>query len=301
MSISRRKARELAGNDDKGVLLSPRVSDSPIHMVQMVDKRIERQTEVFKTLLLESEKRTEKQVDTFKSLLIEFENRLFNEFDKRILDMKRELHDVSKRIEKLETVSTEIDELKNEIKLLKVRTLKNANSIVACDLRINGIPFTNQENLSAIFDRICKTINITTPQTKAIYRLQNKNNKAKEISPDAVIIVKLHSPYDKNFFLKSLGIYKKINKTNLMLKYLGFQTDKSFNVNENLTNSNYKILRAAITLKKRQTLHSAYTFRGLVYVKRLKDDVPTCIDHIDGLDLFRGFTANSEQPHEDIV
>lgn len=202
--------------------------------------------------------------------------------------MKREINTISERVTKLETVTDELLALKSEIKSLKIQTLKNANSIVACDLRLNGIPFKDEENLSEMFDKICKTINISTPRTKSIFRLQNKNNKAKEDSPDAVIIVKLFSPYDKNFFLKSLGIYKKENKTNLLLKLLDFDSEKTFNIKENLTNSNYKILREAITLKKANKLHSAYTFRGLVYVKLNKDDGPSCIEHIDALELFRG-------------
>lgn len=213
-------------------------------------------------------------------------------------EMKNEIVAVTERVVRLETLTGEIMALKNEIKTLKIQSLKNANSIVACDLRINGIPYTDQENLSQIFDTICKTISISTPPTKSIYRLQNRNNKAKDVSPDAVIIVKLFSPYDKNFFLKSLGIYKKINKTNLMLQHIGFQSQKTFNINENLTNTNYKIFREALTLKKRQILHSAYTFRGLVYVKRAKDDDPTCMADFEALEFFRGnpnYADNSDK------
>lgn len=280
--------------------MSTRSKATDNQFLQVMEKRIDTETNLFKSLLLESQARHEKQIDSLKSLLIEFENRLFTDLDERMLVLKREINVVTERVTKLETVSSEILAIKNEIKTLKMQTLKNANSVVACDLRVNGVPYSDKENLTQIFENICTAINITTPRIKSIYRLHNKNNKAKEASPDAVIIVKMLSPYDKNFFLKSLGLYKKANNTNLKLNVLGFQSDRVFHVNENLTGSNYRILREAILLKKRKLVHSAYTFRGLVYVKHSKDDDPVCIDQVEGLDFFRGQNSSS-YTHEDFA
>lgn len=267
-------------------------SDSSLRLFNEVNERIDGEVNMFKTLLLEFEDRLEirynKHVDECKSLLLDFEERLFHELDKRMCDMQRDINNVRDRVTKVETVTDEILALKNEIKYLKIQSLKNANSMVACDLRLNGIPYKSNENLPAMFEKICLTINISPPPLKTIYRLQNRNNKAKDDDPDAVIIAKLISPYDKNFFLKSLGTYKKKNKTNLALKILDFDSEKPFYIKENLTNSNYKILLEAISLKKRNILQSAYSFRGLVYVKRNNDDNPTCIENMDALNFFRG-------------
>lgn len=94
---------------------------------------------------------------------------------------------------------------------------RQENSFVASDLRITGIPYNKNENLLAVFKQICDVLNIPTPAIKSLYRLQNHNNKDKDYSPNAVIIVKLCSPYDKNFILKCLANYRKANKTDLKL------------------------------------------------------------------------------------
>lgn len=138
---------------------------------------------------------------------------------------------------------------------------------------------------------------IGIPPTKSIFRLQNKNNKSKQFSADAVIIVKLMSPYDKNYFLKTLNEFRKINKCNLTLDMLGFDTNRPFYINENLTHSNYLILQDAIRLKRNNVIQSAYTFRGLVYVKRTTNDQPICIDRIEVLQQFYGERMpNNEGP-----
>lgn len=103
------------------------------------------------------------------------------------------------------------------------------------------------------------------------------------------------SPYDKNFFLKNFHQFKKATKSYLKLNHIGQNSNKQIYINENLSNSNYKILQEAIQLKKRKFIASAYTFRGLVYIKRNPTDEPYCIEHIDVLNFFRepeSFSSN---------
>lgn len=69
---------------------------------------------------------------------------------------------------------------------------------------------------------------------------------------------------------------------------IGFNVDTPFFVNEDLTNNNYKTLQAAIKLKRRKLLLSAFTLRGIVYIKRRNSDRPLRIDSTDHLNsLFR--------------
>lgn len=271
------------------IVNTPRLSDSPLRLLQMVDKRIERQTETLKEM--------------FKEMLKESENRLLNEIDKRLCEMRMEISDVTERVSKLETVAGEIEVLKQEMKLeikdLKFQALKHENSLVACDLRLNGIPYNKDENLFSVFDSICKAINLPTPKLKSIHRLQNRNNTKNHNSPDAVIIVKLMSPYDKNFVLKCLASYRKDPNNKLLLNTIGFNSNTAFYINENLSNTNYKIFQEAIRLKKSKSIQSAYTFRGLVYVRRDVRDEPICIEHIDVLNGFRqhDFAMANMQQH----
>lgn len=305
----------------ENVSKTPRLSDSPFRMLQIVDKRLEKQTEQIKTQLRE--------------LLLESESRLLNEMDKRINDMIADIRKLNERVTKLEAITSEIVDdklseirkdimsvaeiankvetdnnrsngvamsgevtnLKAEVRELKIQSLRHENSMVACDLRLNGIPYDQGENLVDMFDKICKDINITTPRLKSIYRLHNRNNTKNQYSSDGVIIAKMMSPYDKNFVLKNLAVFKKSHNCTLTLDMLGFTSKTTFYINENLSNSNYSILQKAIRLKKNKFLYSAYTYKGLVFIKRAANDEPICIEHIDILDRFRPEGSAYPQQH----
>ena len=163
---------------------------------------------------------------------------------------------------------------------------RQEHSLVASDLRINGIPCLANENLREVFDNICCTLNINTPEVKTIFRLQNKNNKNKNNSQDAVIMAKLMSPYDKNFFLKTLSGFRKSNKTHLMLKHIGLKSNTPIFINEHLNAHNDKIFQSALNMKKDHHLQSVFTMRGLVYVKNSITDKPICVEHLGRLDEF---------------
>lgn len=266
--------------------------DSPFRLLQLLDSRFEKQTEaltkLMKTLVMESEHRILSKIEQIEDNMIE---------------LKKSLIDVTTRVSKLESVSDEITSLKSDLNELKLQHLRQENSLVACDLRINGIPFYDDEDLPGIFDDICHTLDIKTPSVKAIYRLQNRNNKNRNNSPDAVIIVKLMSPYDKNFLLKSLAGFRKANRCSLMLKHIGFKSgnseryksDDPIYINENLTSTNYSIFISALRLKRSNHLRSVFTMRGLVYVKNDNTEQPVRIDNLQQLNEF--FLPANNVPH----
>lgn len=243
--------------------------ESPFKFFQIMDKKFEQQNENFKRLIAESE------------------NRLSMQINERMNTLSNEFKNIVERVEKLETASSEIIAMQFEIQSLKKQLKTQENTIVASDLRINNIPYDRNENLYAIFENICATIKIPTPSVNSIYRLKNHSNKRKQNSPDAVIIVKLMSPYDKNFFLKTLSEFRKNNKNfHFNLRNIGIDSPSIFYVNENLIQSNYIILQAAIKLKKQHRLQAAFTIRGLVYVKVSDADVPVCILEENDLQQF---------------
>lgn len=253
--------------------------DSPFKIIQIIERKFEQQNENIKRLIEESE------------------SRLSTQINERMNTLSNDLKNIVERVDKLETVSGEIVALKSELQSLKTQIKTQENSLVASDLRINNVPFTIEENLYEIFNNICKTINTPVPSINSIYRLKNSNNKQKQTSPDAVIIVKLMSPYDKNFFLKSFSEFRKYNKSfNFILRDIGINSTSKFYINENLTQGNYRLLQTAIKLKKQNQLQSAFTIRGLVYVKLTATDMPKCIlDENDFDQLFHlPFSENNE-------
>lgn len=279
--------QSLLGNACK----TPRLTntESPLKFITIMDKRFDKLTEQIQTMI--------------QAKFSEYKEDLLNEIDKRFNIIQSGLHDVTERVTQLETVAVEIISMQDEIKTLKTKLKRQENNTVACDLRLNEIPFNENEDLYDYFVKICATINVSVPAIKSIFRLRNQNNKNKNNSKDAVIIVKMWSPYDKNFFLKSLANFRKSNKDFFFcLRHLGFQSDNKFYVNENLTSHNFNILCAAVRLKKNHHIYSAFTMRGLVYIKKTANDHVVQIDNIEHLyKLFPGSEAPNISGGRDIA
>lgn len=268
-----KRLRDVQNNSFAGnVTKSPRISiaESPLKLITTIDKRFDKLTEQIQNMM----------EIKFKEYRVE----LLSDLDERLNMMKSELQAVKERVTLLETATDDLRSMKEEIKTLKTKIKHQENHTVSCDLRLNEIPFYENEDLMNIFCNICNTIETSVPAIQSIYRLQNQNNKHKNVSKDAVIIVKMWSAYDKNFFLKSLANFRKLNKGfSFTLRDIGLNSDNKFYVNENLTQFNFNILRAAIRLKKKNLLHSAFTLRGLVYIKRGANDNLIHIEEIGHL------------------
>lgn len=142
------------------------------------------------------------------------------------------------------------ENLQRELAKLRAKILHHENAAVSSELRINNIPFYSNENLHEMFNFLCHQINTPPPPINSIYRLKFKNNNA--IAP--TILVKLTSPYEKNYFLKSVSSFRRNNKDLLRLNMLNFESNEPFYVNENLTKSNFEVFNAAIKLKKNKRL-----------------------------------------------
>lgn len=257
-------------------------------------------------LLTDGESRIADHItEKVKGLIKECENRLLNEIDKRFCELREEITDLTERVTQLETVAgeivtlkTQINELKtqtqfesqidgkmkNEIKILKHQINKQENLAVSCDLRINGVPFTATENLHEHFGNICHAINFNTPSYKSIYRVNNRNNSRN--AQDGTIIVKLFTPFDKNAILRALALFKRNQRCQLRLCHIGYESNQHIYINENLTSINFKILQAALNLKRKNIVSSAFSLRGLIYIKCVSTDEPELIKDITDLNKF---------------
>lgn len=305
--------------DRSCIINTPRISDqwSSTRMWSKLSDKIDKQHDLMRELY----ESTCKQIN-------ECEKRILQSFDGKLQIIEKEIScfrdklsaletvtdEINKQRKELDTVMNKIDQLQSnnninnssnlelEIKNLKLKLQRQENNTVASDLRINGIPYMENEDLFGIFKSICETINSPTPAIKTIFRLSNRNNKRDNVSPDAVILVRMWCPYDKNYFLKTLSSFKKVNNGfQYRLSHIGFNSNNTFFVNENLTQTNYQILQAAIRLKRQKRLHSAFTIRGIVYVKKNQEGSAYRIDDGDQLadldTLFRDPNANETFPY----
>lgn len=267
-SKSKRDRETSQSSIQENVMKTPRLSDSSFKYLQLLDKRLEKQTE------------------DITNMLEEFKSRIFAEISKTMDEVKNDLIELKQRVNKLDTAVDDVVSMKKEIKLLKSKILSHENSVVASDIRITGVPFdeNSTENLSEFFNNLCDAIQIEPPEIKSIFRVKNFTNYRNV--PDPPILVRLNTPYDKNFVLKKCADFKRLNKTNFCLKDIGIDSDEIFYVNENLTPFNYKIFKTAIGLKNKNLIQAARSIRGIVHIKRIncKEFLP--INDLEELNQF---------------
>lgn len=298
---------------------TPRLSDSPLRLLQMVDKRLDNRNEELQKdlqnqlrelfqesetrLLNKLEERLCERLGEMRSDLDDVRDRVMKletemeknkiSTDKKLEELKTELAVVSNKADKVATVSCEDIELKTELHDLRRKIMQQENTAVACDLRIDGIPYYNNENTYNIFCAICSSLNIETLNVRAIYRLNN--NKKFSITP--TILVKLFSPYEKNYFLKSVSNYRRRSKDLLRLTLINFESNEPFYINENLSLTNYKIFNKCLKLKKEKSIFSVFTIRGIVHVIKEESGQPIRIEYFSDLnDLFRANASEDILP-----
>lgn len=83
--------------------------------------------------------------------------------------------------------------------------------------------------------------------------------------------------------LKALADFRRENSRNFCQTDIGFVTNKPIFLHESLTPHYRGIFRLANKLKHQKHIFSAYSMRGVVYIRRRKQDNPLKIDSIDQL------------------
>lgn len=188
------------------------------------------------------------------------------------------------RLSHLESKEQHVNTLSEEVNKLKKFIARQENSAVSCDLRLHGVPAERNQDIHLVFNKICETIGMEAPPVTSIYRINNSNrNHAQSANVDAPIAIKLACKNDRNNVLKNISLYKKKTKDLLRLKHAGIESDTPIYMNELLTKDNHRILKAAITLKKRKLIHAVFSSRGLVYIKKYSNGSATCIESLENL------------------
>ena len=240
---------------------------------QLMDQKLARQTEVI----------TAQIASQFNVHLVELEKKILGKLDA----VQAGLNAVTNRVSELEEKIPQIEELKAEINSIKLKLQDQENSLVASDIRINGIPKYDNEDLFVLFDTICKSIQHSTPTVKQIFRIYNK------FLHKSVIIVKLESPFAKSQLLKAIARYRRANNSTLRLSNAGFNSNIPIFINECLSKLNHAIFVAAYNLKKQKQLFSVFSIRGIVHVKRSSDDTPILVDTMQKLEQIKLFRVEN--------
>ena len=266
----------------------PRISEplSYTKIMEYLDRCLSKQTEA---VMVRMEKHTE---ELTVQIMNSEENILGQITDLRqnLLDIENKVSTLFSRVAKIEKEILYMDTLKTDLQKLKSVVSRQENNLVSCDLRIFGIPWTENENLLSILDTICMSINIEMPPINDIFRLNNRNKSTK----DGVVIAKLFNTFDRSKFLKSLALFRRTNKCNILLKHAGFTSDGKIFINESLTNVNYKILQKAVQYRKEKKLWAAYSVRGIVHIRVADTSGPTKIFSVEELDNLLISSSNQD-------
>ena len=137
----------------------------------------------------------------------------------------------------------------------------------------------SNENPVKIYVDIAAAIgydNVTTPSADNIIRLGKKKPGEKSDPPLLVTFARI--PDKIEFFRR----YFRHNHLNL--SEIGFNADQRIYITENLTKLDQEIYAAAMKLRHEKKLHTVSTSRGVVMVRRNKEDRPVPVKAVSELD-----------------
>lgn len=135
-------------------------------------------------------------------------------------------------------------------------------------LKLIGIPFTDNENLVNVFTKLANVIgyDITNPSNiPSLARVITRNKTTNSMALSQTIIMKFAAIHMKDAFY-SLYLRLLPNKK-VSSKDLGFTVDKRIIVGENLSQLNHEIFVIASNMKRDKSLAQVFTANGIVNVR----------------------------------
>lgn len=201
----------------------------------------------------------------------------FNEAIAEMKSMRTEIADL-KNIN-LE-VKKENDELKENIRVLKNRTVEIVTKELENGVEIVGVPETKEENLVKIMENITKSINLEGKGIKikqihrAKYGARGKRN----------MIVKFENKEQRNMVLENC----KKNRKKLILKNIYFDTTNPFFVNELLPRETKELLNETKALREQLGIKYVWISEGNILVRRDENSKTRAIRSIKDLDNIQG-------------
>lgn len=186
--------------------------------------------------------------------------------------------DISAKIDSMsKTINDRIDKVDYNCKVALARLDCSDDAIEritkANDLRIIGVPISQNEDLKSIFKRIAEIIHFTIDCPLSIPSLSRigKPTNTNDGPSCPTIIAQFMAPHIKRLFFNAY-----LKKLTLSTADLGYNLPpKRVIINENLTKFNKAIFDDALLLRKQKKLFQVYTVNGLVYVRNEKGAKPT--------------------------
>lgn len=267
-------------------------NDSCSEIMKMITKLTEQQNSHF-TSLKDS---MATQGTQLKNELTQLINGIKEEF-------RSEIESTNKKIEAAtETFSHKIDDTNNLVSSLEARVInveKDYERLSGMnELKLIGIPISENENLSNIFTNLSKLIGYDTSNTiniPSMARIISRNKLTNEIVHTKIIIMKFIAVHMKETFF-SLYLQLLPNKK-ITTKDLGYTVENRLIIGENLTQKNQEIFIEANKLKREQKIAQVFTINGIVNIKIQKGGSIHEIRSKQNLDLLLGCTSYVQPLH----
>lgn len=216
------------------------------------------------------------------------------EFRTLIADTKSIKSIVTETNTKIDSLSLEVEQIKQENQALKqsVEELSEQNAFLKrklltldqysrkCNIVINGVPQTQdeEEDIYELVKKVATALDVKLEKydISIAHRLPNK-----KLSKAPPIIVKLNN-LEKKRLLVSNSIKMKLKGDKL-----GFSPALSVYVNEHLTKESADILNEAKSLKKDGLIAQAWYRNGCIYIRNKEDEPSRIIYDISELSSYK--------------
>lgn len=249
-----------------------------------------------------------------KSEFSESHNKLVDKIDNISIKFDTEISALNNKIESYSSkVTTNIVNIESQLVMHSERISYAEDDFkrvaLSNQLRILGFPFTTNENLRSIFDKIANEIGyeIQNPvEVPTISRIPMRNKSTGEMTSSGTILLEFIA---NQFKAKFFSMY--LHKVPLKADKLGLPINTKVIISENLTKINAELFAAAKTMKRDKKIVQTFTDNGLVYIKtqlgrtnkailiRSKRQLEQLIGAIDKMDSSQ--TENATNPQIDVI
>lgn len=191
---------------------------------------------------------TNSRIDSCK---VDLENRITN-VETKLTELKTECSVSVKQVsELLDVTRTDLNAVSNQVDRLER----------AHDLILNGIPFSQTEDLQMLFLMIAAKL-VYNPSDTPIVSLKRLSKQAIAVGTSPPILCQFAI---RNQRIEFYGRY--LRSRNLTLRDVGFESNNRIFFNENLTPLAREIRSEALKLKKQGQLHQVFSRDGIVFVR----------------------------------
>lgn len=220
--------------------------------------------DLIKSFIANMKSDIENKITTSQSSIETKINELTSTVNTEVNDLKVSVEDMKAK------VSSDIESLKQHVTEHKQRLDNNEDDInrlkLSADLRMNGIPFKQGENLIELFYKIATAIGYdssTSPNVPFIKRIPIHNKVTGSMIDSSIISLHFPSIQHKQSFY---SYYLK--KMPLKPEDIGLSNNLKIIIGESLTRLNAQIFKFAQNLKKENKIAQTFTADGLVKITK---------------------------------